>query len=108
MGADHIARVDGRHGDGTTDDRGGEGLPTTADGELDDGVLGTLQCLHNLLRGDGVTDEIRRVSTQDAVARLQACAFAGASLDDTHDDDGIEEGIELHADTRERALEALG
>ena len=101
MGADHIARVDGRHGDGATDDRGGEGLPTTADGELDDGVLRTLQRLHDLLRGDGVTDEIRRVSTQDAVARLQACALAGATLDDTHDDDGVEEGIELHADTRE-------
>ena len=101
MGADHVAGVDGRHGDGATDDRGGEGLTATEDGELDDGVLGTLQRLHDLLGADGVTDEVRRVSTQDAVARLQACTLTGASLDDTHDDDGVEEGIELHTDTRE-------
>ena len=51
VGTYHIAGIERGDGDGATDDRGGEDLLTTLEGELDHGVFGTFECLHNLLGG---------------------------------------------------------
>ena len=100
MGTNHIAGIERGDGDGTTDDRGGEDLLATLESELDHGVFGAFQCLHNLLGGQRIPQEAGGVRTEDAVARLEPCSFARPSFDDAHHDDGIQQRVELDADAR--------